>query len=113
MLTNSNMKDIDTLNEVWEQEVLEDFDGFLAAEKWSDCEAIIEMLGDRGFENTAVRMNHLLNQAKAAGYLEPHEEVIPFFSEKERLAGLEPYEMKPSSDGWTREGDENFPNRTY
>lgn len=72
------MKDYDVLNEVWEQEVLEDFDGFLAAEKWSDCEAIIEMLGDRGRENTAVRMNHLLNKAKAAGYLEPvSQENIP------------------------------------
>lgn len=65
------MKDIDVLNEVWEQEVWEDFDTFLAAEDWTNCSAIIQMMGDKGFENSAVRMNHLLNKAKASGYLEP------------------------------------------
>ncbi len=72
------MKDQDILNEVWEQEVWEDFDSFLAAEKWSDCEAIIEMMGDKGFEGSAIRMNHVLNKAKSLGYLEPvSEENIP------------------------------------
>lgn len=109
------MKDYDVLNEVWEQEVLEDFDGFLAAEKWSDCETIIQMLGDQGRENTAIRMNHLLNQARALGYVELFTPVIPVLSEEERLAGMDSWEMPHKLDrsDWTREGDENFPNRTY
>lgn len=78
------MKDYDVLNEVWEQEVLEDFDGFLAAEDWGQCAAIIQMLGDKGLENTAIRMNHLLNKAKGAGYLEPvSQENIPVLQPEE------------------------------
>lgn len=89
------MKDYDVLNEVWEQEVLEDFDGFLAAEKWSDCVAIIGMLGDRGFENTAVRLNHVLNAAKAAGYVEPVSQenihdLMPEEDDAPELAGVFP-----------------------
>lgn len=105
------MKDFDVLNEVWEQEVLEDFDGFLAAEDWSSCSAIIEMLGDRGRKNTAVRMNRLLNKAKSLGYLEPHEDVIPLLTEEERISSDLPDHTKHGvvELGWTREGDEKFP----
>ncbi len=103
------MKDYDVLNEVWEQEVLEDFDGFIAAEDWSQCAAIIQMLGDRGFENTAIRMNHVLNQAKSLGYLEPHEDVIPVMTEQEHQLWSEPHRMDKSEMAWTRESDEKFP----
>lgn len=58
------MKDQDTLNEVWVQEMWEDFDGFIAQETWSECAAIIVAMGDAHCENDAVRMNHVLNASR-------------------------------------------------
>lgn len=101
------MKDYDVLNEVWEQEVWEDFDTFLAAEKWSDCVAIIEMLGDKGFEGSTIRMNHLLNKAKGAGYLVPvSQENIPVITPEEddapTLVGVMP-EMRSAIDQYDKQ----------
>ena len=72
------MKDQDTLNEVWAQEMWEDFDMFVANENWSDAMAVIQAMGDAHYENDAIRMHHVLNTAKNLGYVEPvSQENIP------------------------------------
>ncbi len=47
------------------QDLREDFDFFLKQEKWSDCENIIESVGDMGSESEATYLHHELNRAKA------------------------------------------------
>lgn len=64
------MKDIDYANEEVLEGKWEDFDQFLADENWSDAVAVMDSVGENGWENDAVRMNHLLNQAKSEGYVE-------------------------------------------
>ncbi len=46
------------------QDLREDFDFFLKQEKWSDCAAIIQSVGDMGQENEVISLHHRLNQAK-------------------------------------------------
>lgn len=56
-------------------EILEDlesdFDFFLKQEKWNDCEAIIQNVGDMGFESSAIHLHHLLNMAKIEASKKP------------------------------------------
>lgn len=52
-------------NEEILQDLREDFDFFLSQEKWSDCEAIIQSVGDMGQEHEALVLHQTLNRAKA------------------------------------------------
>lgn len=42
-----------------------DFDLALSEKKWSECEAMIEQMGDLGYENEARILHQTLNRAKA------------------------------------------------
>lgn len=43
----------------------EDFEGFLLRKDWKNAEALIDNLGDTGFESDALALHQQLNRAKA------------------------------------------------
>lgn len=55
-----------------------DFDTAISEREWKDAQAIIDNLGDTGFENEALSLHHRLNRALAA------EDEIPYDADNYR-----------------------------
>lgn len=53
-----------TQNALWLEGKQEDFDVLLAKENWAGARAIIDELGENGFENEALFLHKALNRAK-------------------------------------------------
>lgn len=78
------MKDIDTQNEVVLEGKWEEFDTLLAKHDYTNARLLMENVGDNGWENDALRMHHLINEAEQEPHYEPIEDSeIPFITPEE------------------------------
>lgn len=99
-------KDIDLQNERVLEGNWEDFDMFLAKNDYRNARALMDSVGENGWENDALRMHHLLNEAAKEIHYEPiSQEKMPDITPEEDDAP----EAGVHSD-WHQEGDEKFPN---
>ncbi len=78
------MKDIDTQNEVVLEGNWEDFDIFLSKHDYKNARALMDSVGENGWENDAIRMHHLINEAEQELHYEPIEDSeAPFITPEE------------------------------
>lgn len=71
-----------------------DFQGFLSEKKWSDAEALIDSLGEQGFEDAARTLHQHLNAAKVGHLLEND----PLELTEEQLAKEDLLERRANED---------------
>lgn len=87
--------DENTANKNWLESAWEDFHSFLVEKDWDNARAVMDSVGENGFENDALKMHKLVNSSMDEWEKMSKEEKLAWAhkeNEKEDLAA-EPHDV--------------------